>query len=315
MNNQLWSEFYRPPTIDDCVLPSNIASTFKQIIASGQVMNMLLVGPRGRGKTTAARALCNELELDHLVINGSEDSGIEVLRGRIRQFASSCSLQGQGKVKVVIIDEADYLNPQSTQPALRGFIEEFAGACRFIFTCNYPNKIIPEIRESRLATVDFKIQKKDMPKLAERFFRRMSNILTENQIKFDPKLLVKVVMAYAPDWRRVISECQMHSLSGELTPDALLSLSDESFDTLITHLKGKNFREMRKWVGVNSDLDASVIFRRVYDILSVRAKPETVPHAILIIAEYQYKACMVVDQEINIVACMTELMRDVEWVK
>jgi len=283
------------------------------MVSQGSIPNMLLTGSHGRGKTTAARALCVQLDLDYILINGSEDSGIDVLRTKLRQFASTCSMSGDGKPKVVILDEADNLNAVSTQPALRGFIDEFSKNCRFIFTCNYPNKIIAPIRDSRLTKIDFKINKKDIPALAMTFHKRMCKILDENNIKYDIKLVAEVVMMYAPDWRRVISECQMHSLGGTLAPTALNSMSDQSFSTLIGYLKDKNFKEMRKWAGLNSDLDSAIIFRKIYDSLSVSAEPSTIPIAILIIAEYQHKAAFVADHEINIVACLTEIMRDVKW--
>jgi len=313
MNNLLWSEEYRPKTIDECVLPTNLKTTFEQVVSTGMVPNMLLTGSHGRGKTTAARAMCEELDLDYMMINGSEDSGIEVLRTTLRQFASTCSLQGGDKPKVIIVDEADYLNPVSTQPALRGFIQEFNKSCRFIFTCNYPNKIIEPIRDSRMTKIEFKITKKDLPLLAAKFHKRMCGILDLNKVKYDPKLVAQVVMSHAPDWRRVIEACQIHSMSGTLSPEVLHSLSDDSFAEVIGYLKDKNFGAMRKWVGMNSDLDATAIYRKIYDSLALKAEPSSIPAACIIIAEYQYKHAHVSDHEINTVACLTELMRDCKW--
>jgi DNA polymerase III delta prime subunit len=312
MNKLLWSEEYRPKTIKDCILPPEISSTFEQIVSQGSIPNMLLSGSSGRGKTTVARALCTQLDLDYILINGSEDSGIDVLRTKIRQFASTHSLMGSDKHKVVILDEADYLNASSTQPALRAFIEEFSSNCRFILTCNYRNKIIDALK-SRCTCIDFATNKKLLANLAGQFHKRMCGILDENNIKYDPKVVADVIVRFAPDWRRVLNECQRYSLDGELSALALTSLSDENVNTLIDFLKEKNFKSMRSWVGTNSDLDATVIFRKIYDTLSEYAEPSSIPQAILIIADYQYKDAFVVDHEINTVACLTELMRDVKF--
>ncbi|MEL0010391.1 MAG: AAA family ATPase [Bacteroidota bacterium] len=311
MNDLLWSEEYRPKTIKECILPSEISDTFEQIVKQGSIPNMLLSGSSGRGKTTVARALCNELNADYILINGSEDSGIDVLRTKIRQFASTHSLMGDTH-KVVILDEADYLNSSSTQPALRAFIEEFSGNCRFILTCNYRNKIIDALK-SRCTCIDFTTTKKSMSELAASFHKRMCKILKENDVKYDPKIVAELILRFAPDWRRVINECQRYSVGGELSAAALSSLSDENIDTLITFLKSKNFKDMRKWVASNSDLDAITIYRKIYDTLTEYADPQSIPQAILIIAEYQYKDAFVVDHEINTVAALTELMSSVKW--
>jgi DNA polymerase III delta prime subunit len=312
VNKQLWSEFYRPKTIGDCVLPVEIQSTFDEIVNHGSIPNMLLSGSSGRGKTTVARALCNQLDLDYILINGSEDSGIDVLRTKIRQFASTHSIMGNDKHKVVILDEADYLNASSTQPALRAFIEEFSGNCRFILTCNYRNKIIDALK-SRCTCIDFTVDKKTLSKLATKFHKRMCGILDENGIVYDPKLVADIIIRFAPDWRRVLNECQRFSLNGELSSQALTSLSDENINDLVCFLKNKDFKSMRKWVATNSDLDASTIFRKIYDGLNDSAEGTSIPQAILIIADYQFKDAFVADHEINIVACLTELMRDIKF--
>ena len=312
MIDTLWSEHYRPRTIDDCILPEDIAKTFAQMVSSGNLPNMLLSGTSGLGKTTVARALCNELNLDYILINGSEDSGIDVLRNRIRQFASTRSLTLSDKHKVVILDEADYLNASSTQPALRAFIEEFSDVCRFILTCNFRNRIIDAL-QSRCTCIDFSTNKKVLAKLAMRFHKRMKKILTENEIQFDDEILAELIMRFAPDWRRVLNECQRHSYNGELSPAVLSSLSNENIAELITALKKKDFKTMRSWVAMNGDLDSSSIFRSIYDSLNESCEAQSIPQAVLILADYSYKASFVADKEINTVACMTELMRDLKW--
>ena len=312
MTNLLWSEEYRPKKISECILPNEIAATFGEIVSQKTVPNMLLSGGSGRGKTTVARALCNELELDYILINGSEDSGIDVLRTKIRQFASTRSIMGGDKHKVVILDEADYLNASSTQPALRAFIEEFSGSCRFILTCNFRNRII-EALKSRCTCIDFTTDKKTLAQLAGKFHKRVCRILEENKVKYEPQLVAEMITRFAPDWRRILNECQRYSMNGELSSAALSSLSDESFNGLIESLKTKDFKGMRKWVAVNTDLDAATVFRKIYDNLSETADPQSIPQAVLIIADYQYKDAFVSDHEINIVAALTEMMRDVKW--
>ncbi len=312
-SDSLWCEEYRPKTVDECVLPESIKAQFKEILSKGSIPNMLFSGTSGVGKTTVARALCNELNADYLLINGSEDSGIDVLRTKIRQFASTRSLMETGSVqKIVILDEADYLNPSSTQPALRGFMEEFHNVCRFIFTCNFKNRII-EALHSRCTCIDFTLDKSTQIEMCKQFHRRMGNILKENGVEFESKLLAEVVFQHAPDWRRVLNECQRYSVNGQLTPPTASAFSGENINLLIKHLKEKDFKSMRTWVGQNADQDVTAIFRRVYDLLSSSAQPQSVPAAVLIIAEYQYRAAFVADREINIVACFTELMRDVNW--
>jgi DNA polymerase III delta prime subunit len=313
MTDKLWSEEYRPKTIEDCILPPALKQSFQEIVKSKSIPNMLLSGTSGLGKTTVARALCNELDADYILINGSEDSGIDVLRTKIRQFASTRSLMDSvSNQKVVILDEADYLNANSTQPALRGFIEEFNEVCRFIFTCNFRNRIIDAL-QSRCTCIDFTTDGKAKADLCSKFYKRMANILTENEIEFEPKVLGEIIVRFAPDWRRVLNECQRFSGTGKLSSEVLASLSDENIGELIKALRDKNFKVMRNWVANNVDLDSSVIFRRVYDILTDITEPQSIPAAVLIIGEYQYRASMVADREINIVACCTELMRDCVW--
>ena len=304
MNDQfLWVEKYRPRTIDACILPQDQKDTFKQLLSKGEIPNMLLAGGAGQGKTTVARALCEELGCDYIVINGSEESGIDVLRTKIKSFASTISFSG--KAKVVILDEADYLNPNSTQPALRGFIEEFAKNCRFIFTCNYKNRIIPPLH-SRTTVIEFKIPATNKPKVASEFLFQTKKILESEGVKFDEKALVKLISRHFPDYRRIINELQRYSVSGVIDEGILIHLDDVNIKELTIALKEKDFKKMRQWVVNNIDNDPKTIFRTLYDQLSKEVK--TVPQLILLIADYQYKAAFVADQEINLVACLTEIM-------
>jgi DNA polymerase III delta prime subunit len=307
----IWVEKYRPQKIEDCILPSSLQKTFKELVDNGQLPNMLFTGTAGLGKTTAAKALCNELDLDYIVINGSEEGNIDTLRGKIRQFASTISLQGG--YKVVILDEADYLNPQSTQPALRGFIEEFSDNCRFILTCNFKNRIIEPLH-SRCGVYEFNTSKKDMANLAAVFYKRMQYILNEENIEYSDKAVADLVIKHAPDWRRVINECQRYSISGKIDSGVLESVSDSNFETLFKSLKEKDFKTMRQWVVNNIDTDASAIFRGIYDRMSDKIKPSSIPALVLLLADYQYKNAFVADHELNIVACMTEIMASVEFV-
>ena len=293
----LWVEKYRPQTIEDCILPASLKKTFQQIVDTGEMHNMLLSGSAGLGKTTVARALCNQLNLEYIIINASEENGIDVLRSKIKQFASSVSLTGG--IKVVILDEADYLNAQSTQPALRGFIEEFSGNCRFILTCNFKNRIIEPLH-SRCSVIEFNTTKKQLAVLAGGFMKRLQYMLTTEGVDFNNKILAELIMRYAPDWRRVINECQRYSSSGEITSDILIGLSDQNIAALVGFLKIKDFKSMRSWVTNNTDIDSSVIFRRIYDTLYD-------------FADYQYKVGFVADKELNTVACLTEIMASSEW--
>jgi DNA polymerase III delta prime subunit len=301
----LWCEKYRPQTIDDCILPQQVKDTFKQYIQGGQLPNFIFSGSAGVGKTTVARALCNELSADYLFINGSEERGIDVLRTKIKSFASSVSLTESG-VKVVILDEADYLTPD-TQAALRAFIEEFSNNCRFILTCNFKNRIIAPLH-SRCAVIDFKIESKDKPKIAASFYRRVVDILAKESVEADQKVVAKVVETFFPDFRRVLNELQRYSVSGQIDAGILANMSDESMKELVGYLKEADFSAARKWVARNSDIDTSVLFRRLYDTASDFLETQSVPVMIVILADYQYKAAFVADAEVNNVAALTEIM-------
>ena len=306
----LWVEQYRPKTIDDCILPDSLKSLFSAFIKKGEISNMLFSGTAGIGKTTVAKALCEQMNCDWIMINGSEEGGIDVLRNKIKNFASTVSLSG-GK-KVVILDEADYLNPQSTQPALRGFVEEFHKNCRFILTCNFKNRIIEPLH-SRFSNIEFKVNPKDKPKLASKLFERAVYILKEQNVSYEDKVLVELITKHFPDFRKLINELQRYSVSGSIDAGILVNVSDENLKTLVTHLKNKEFSDMRKWVVNNLDNDPVKIFRKIYDTLYTNLEPSTIPHAVLIIADYQYKSAFVADQEINLVACLTELMSQVKF--
>ena len=310
MSDFLWVEKYRPKNIVDCTLPQELKQQFHDVVATGELPNMLFTGTAGLGKTTVAKALCNELDLDYILINGSEEGNIDTLRGKIKQFASSVSLQGG--YKVVILDEADYLNAQSTQPALRGFIEEFANNCRFILTCNFKNKIIDPLH-SRCGVYEFNTSKKDLPKLAQDFYQRLLYILDREGIKHDEKSPVDLVMKYAPDWRRVLNESQRFSTSGTLINASSTNSSPNNFDSLAKLLKDKDFKGMRHWVVNSMDIDATAIFRGIYDSMNDYVVPQSIPQLVLILADYQYKNAFVADHELNVVACMTEIMANVEF--
>ena len=308
MDQFLWVEKYRPQTIDECILDSSLKDTFNKIAESGEIPNMLFTGTAGLGKTTVAKALCNMLDLDYIVINGSEEGNIDTLRGKIKQFASTVSLQGG--IKVVILDEADYLNPQSTQPALRGFIEEFANNCRFILTCNFKNRIIEPLH-SRCGVYEF--NGGDKQQLCNDFFIRAQGILSGEDIPYDRPALAELIMKHYPDWRRVLNELQRYSLSGKIDIGILNSISDKNYDDLFTFLKTKDFKKMRSWVANNIDTDASAIFRSIYDRVTQKVSPASIPQLILILADYQYKNAFVADHELNVVACLTEVMANVEF--
>jgi len=315
MDNFLWVEKYRPSDIDNCILTDELKSTFKEFVDTGSLPNLLLSGGPGVGKTTLARALCNEMKMDYILINGSEDSGIDVLRNKIRNYASTVSFDtGNSKEfgKVIILDEADYLNPQSTQPALRGFIEEFSGNCRFILTCNFKNRIIEPLH-SRCSLVEFKIKKSDKPKLAGTFFNRVKTILDKENISYKEKVVVELVMKHFPDWRRVLNELQRYSVGGEIDEGLLTDVGEVNINKLTSAIKDKNFTEIRGWATQNLDNDPNTLYRKIYDGLYEHAEPSSIPQAVVTIADYSYKSAFVADQEINLVACLTELMMECDW--
>jgi DNA polymerase III delta prime subunit len=307
-NEFLWVEKYRPRKLEDCILPADQKSIFQEMVAKGEIQNMLLCGGAGMGKTTVARALCEELETDYIIINGSEESGIDVLRTKIKQFASTVSFSG--KPKVVILDEADYLNPNSTQPALRAFIEEFSANCRFILTCNFKNRIIPPLH-SRTAVIEFKLPKAEKPKIASAFFKRVNEIMSIEKIEADGKVIAKVIEKHFPDYRRVLNELQRYAASGRIDEGIFVSLNESNMQELIASLKDGDWKKMRTWVVNNLDNDPGTIFRKLYDTLTEHV--QQVPQLVLLLADYQYKAAFCADQEINLVACLTEIMAAVEF--
>ncbi len=311
MNEQfLWVERYRPHTIDECILPTFLKNTFNEIATQDKIPNLLLSGGPGVGKTTVAKALCDMTEADYIVVNGSEESGIDVLRTKIKQFASTVSFTDSRKM--VILDEADYLNPQSTQPAMRGFIEEFAGNCGFIFTCNYKNRIIEPIH-SRCSVVDFKIVNSDKAQLASQFMTRVNAILDKEEISYDKKVVAELIMKHFPDFRRVLNELQRYSTSGTIDTGVLSQIADINLKELMSALKNKNFKDMRAWVALNVDNDPQKIYRKIYDTLYDYLKPTAIPQTVITLADYQYKSAFAADQELNLVACLTELMVEDEW--
>ena len=308
MDNLLWVEAYRPSTIDECILPTEIKNTFKSILKQGEIPNLLLTGTAGTGKTTVAKALCNELDLDVMMINGSDEGrSIDVVRNQIKAFASTVSLSETNKPKVVIVDEADYMNAESVQPALRNFIETFYKNCRFIFTCNYKNKIIPALH-SRCTVIDFKITNGQRVKTATALLNRLEGVLKDEDIEFDKKVLAELIQKHYPDFRRTINELQRYSVRGKIDSGILSSLSEVNTKELITSLKDKRFNDMRKWVIQNLDKEPSHLFRTIYEILYSSLDSKSIPQSILILAGYQYKSAFVADQEINMIACLTEIM-------
>ena len=310
MNEFLWVEKYRPKTISECILTSDLYKTFTQIIEQGEIQNMMFTGTAGTGKTTVARALCNVLDLDYIIINGSEESGIDTLRNKIKQFASSVSLSGG--YKVVILDEADYLNPQSTQPALRGFIEEFSANCRFILTCNFKNRIIEPLH-SRCSVIEFAIPKKEREALAGAFMARIMNILKAEMINYEEQVIAELIMKYFPDFRRTINELQRYSTFGKIDSGILVNATDITLDTLMSSLKMKDFKKMRQWVADNIDIEPASMFRKMYDNMNEHVEPSSIPQMVLILADYQYKNSFVADHELNMVACCTEIMAGVKF--
>ena len=310
METFLWVEKYRPKTVDDCILPSELKKSFSEFVKDKHIPNLILSGSAGTGKTTIAKAMVEEIGSTWMLINGSEESGIDVLRTKIKNFASTVSLEG-GR-KYIILDEADYLNPQSTQPALRGFMEQFHKNCGFILTCNYKNRLIEPL-QSRCSNIDFTIRNGERVKLAESFFKRVQDILGQEQIKFEPKAIAELINKYFPDWRRCLNELQRYSTSGQIDAGILVNLSSENIKELVSFMKAKEFTNVRKWIVNNLDNDPSRIFRTIYNSLYDNLDHSTIPHAVVIIADYQYKSAFVADQEINMLACMTELMSQVKF--
>ena len=306
-NDFLWVEKYRPKKISETILPQQLKDTFQAIVDKGEIPNMLFTGTAGLGKTTVAKAICNELGLDYIVVNGSEEGNIDTLRGKIKQFASSVSLSGG--YKVVILDEADYLNPQSTQPALRGFIEEFSNNCRFILTCNFKNRIIEPLH-SRCSVYEFNTNKKSLVELSGQFYKRFVYILDQEGVTYNQQAVVNLVMKFAPDWRRVLNEGQRNAISGS-TIDQTSTVMDNNIDNLMSALKEKNFKAMRKWVVENMDMDTAAIFRGIYDSMYQHIQSASIPQLVIILADYQYKDAFVADHELNMVACLTEIMANV----
>ena len=301
----LWVEQYRPKTVDECILPKTLKTQLQSYVDKQDISNLILSGGAGVGKTTAARAMLEQIGATYMFINGSEESGIDVLRTKIKNFASTVSLEG-GR-KYLILDEADYLNPQSTQPALRGFMEEFHSNCGFILTCNYKNKLIAPLH-SRCGVVDFTIPKSEKAGLAGQFFKRAISILQDNEIKYNEKVVAELINKYFPDWRRILNELQRYSVSGEIDAGILVNLGEKSVKELMGMMKNKEFTNVRKWVVENIDNDPDTLFRAVYDNLYEYLDSSTIPHVVVILGEYQYKNAFVADAEINMVACLTEIM-------
>lgn len=306
----LWVEKYRPKTIDETILPESLKQTFQEFVNQGNIPNLLLSGSAGCGKTTVARAMLEQLGCDYIVINGSMNGNIDTLRSDIKMFASSVSLTG-GR-KYVILDEADYLNPNSTQPALRNFMEEFSKNCGFILTCNFKNRIIDPL-QSRCSVIDFKIKKADLPVLAGQMMKRMTAILDYETIQYDKAVLAELIKKYYPDWRRCINELQRYSATGKIDSGLLANVTETSIKNLVQFLKEKDFTNTRKWVAENIDSDANAIFRQLYDVAHVHIDKSSIPTLVMILAKYQYQAAFVADHEINLMACLTEMMIELRY--
>jgi len=308
----LWVEKYRPKTIEECILPEGIKKTFLEFLNKGEIPNMLLAGPAGCGKTTVAKALCNQLGVDVYVINGSDEGRfLDTVRNNAKNFASTVSFSSESKHKVIIIDEADNTTPD-VQLLLRASIEEFSNNCRFIFTCNYKNKIIEPLH-SRCAVIEFGIKGKQKQEIATCFFKRLNSILEQERVESDKKVLAQLINNHFPDWRRVLNECQRYSVGGKIDSGILATFTDVQVNDLLKNLKEKNFTEVRKWVVDNLDNDTSVLLRRIYDTLYKSLVSGSIPAAVLIIAKYQYQIAFVADQEINMLACLTEIMVECEF--
>jgi DNA polymerase III delta prime subunit len=311
-NDFLWVESYRPTTIRDCILPAEIKKSFQDFVDAGEIPNMLFSGPPGIGKTTVAKALCNELGVDSYVINGSDEGRfLDTVRNKAKNFASTVSLETTGKPKVIIIDEADNTT-SDVQLLLRANIETFHRNCRFIFTCNYKNKIIEPLH-SRCAVFDFTITGKSKAQIAAQFFERVRQILAEEKVEYDSKVVAEVINSFFPDWRRILNELQRYSVAGKIDTGILSTFSDSNVKNLMTHMKEKDFSNVRKWVVENLDNDTNRLIRMVYDKLYTALKPQSIPQAVLILANYQSKIPFVADQEINLLACFTEIMHDCQF--
>ena len=310
MSEILWVEKYRPVTVDDCILPSELKQTFQQFVDNKEIPNLLLTGTAGVGKTTIAKAMLEQIGCTYMMINGSEESGIDTLRTKIKNFASTVSMDGNRKY--VILDEADYLNPQSTQPALRGFIEEFSRNCGFILTCNFRNRIIEPLH-SRCSTIEFRIPNEEKPKLAMGFMKRVQHILENENVKSDERVVAELINKFFPDWRRCLNELQRYSATGNIDAGILVNLSDTSIKELVSFIKDKDFKSCREWVVHNLDNDPHRIYRRIYDSLSGNVPDSAIPHCVLILGNYSYKSAFVADQEINLLACLTEMMIEVPF--
>lgn len=312
MKKFLWVEQYRPQKIDDCILPANIKKAFKGFVEKGEIPNLLLTGTAGVGKTTIAKAVCDEIGASYIVINGSDEGRfLDTVRNRVRQFATTVSLTSGAPHKVVIIDEADNTTPD-VQLSLRTAVEEFHNNCRFIFTCNFHNKIIEPLH-SRCTVVDFRIQKEQQQQLQGQFFLRLKTILNENKVEYQDKVIVKLIQRYYPDWRRLINEAQRHAATGKIDIDILCDIADVNLSQLMNSLKNKEFSTVRKWVVDNIDNDPNIVMRKIYDALYENIKPKYIPEVVLILAKYQYQIAFVADQEINLLACLTEVMMSCEF--
>lgn len=310
MEEFLWVEKYRPRKVSECILPERIKTVFQEYVNKKTIPNLMLTGPAGVGKTTVAIAMCNEIGLNYLFINSSDDRGIRTLGDKIKAYASTLSIIGDGR-KVIILDEADYITPEA-QASLRGIIEEFSAHCTFIFTCNFKSRIIDAIH-SRCSVIDFSLHNGERPKMASSFFKRLGEILAKENVQYEKAALVKIVEKFFPDYRRTLNELQRYANIGSIDAGVIAQISDlRNLSELVSHIKNKHFTEMRKWVVMNSDIDPSQIFRKIYDSLYEYFKPESIPQAVVILGKYQYQSAFVADQEINTVAMLTEIMHSCE---
>ncbi len=308
MDHLLWVERYRPQTVEECILPERLKTTFQEYVNQKEIPNLLLTGGAGVGKTTIAKAMCNEIGCDYMILNGSDENGVDTIRVKIKNYASSMSFTG-GR-KVIILDEADYLTPNA-QAILRNAIEEFAVNCSFIFTCNFKSRIIEPLH-SRCAVIDFRLVNGEKAKMASAFFKRITHILDTEKVEYDEKVIAELIKKHFPDFRRAINELQRYSQLGKIDVGILSQIGDISISQIVKHLKEKDFTSVRKWAAT-TDIDSTTFFRKLYDALYDIAKPQSIPQAVIIIADYQYKQAFVADQEINLVACLTELMANVEF--